>query len=828
MRVGFRLAIAYLKKQKGRTTSLVTSIALAVILVFTLNVIPESKSKHDIKKAYENFSDYHVEYNDINLETVEKFKKDKSIKDISDVVNLGDAVSNKGVSISLNSYSNDFIDAYGYENGPYGYNLIKGNEPKNDNEIVLEEKALKEMGLSDKLGQSINFDIIKKYIDENNQNQIYSKEKSFKLVGIVKKPDGFYDDNLYYKVKGFTKYTESQSILPKELVTHSGVLKFTSNAPSVSMVNKALDKYKLDENRFLINVQLNEAIQNYDMTKGGEIKTSNKLTPMIASALVIYNIFNIILIDITKQIGMIRAIGMAKKTVGYMICIQSFIVLIIGLAVGFLLGTLASYIGLRYISSEQISVYISKESIIEPALMAVVSVGIATIFTIYKCRKISPIEAIRSNNSSKSIKKDMFYHKAIRKMFGLTGYMAYRNIWRYKTRTILSILSISMAGSLLIINMVGFNQYEGNVDSLSPLIIQMGESDIILSHNSNNSNEYFNEYTKDEVSKLSKIDGVSELIKSMNVTGYLNSNVEITTSIKGYDNSTLKKIGKYIENGNNIENINLEDDTISGLVSSDATTIKDLKVGDVIEVKAPVVNDNEVKYINQKIKVVGLLSPEYVLNTEGGRHYQFQVILDQSSFEKLTGKNGFNNIVIKLQKSKEEDVVSKAKEIINENGFKKMESKYDNRKLSTTHNEGLKKEILVSVVLTMAISSINILCIVITSIMIRIKEISMLRAVGMSMKNIKRMIIKESFIYGVLSIIIAGLFSSYNTYKSMQRANEIFSQGLGIEQAYVFKVPTVEILQFGLVAIFICVIAGYIAQNKVSKLSIVDGLKNEE
>ncbi|ETJ29440.1 Efflux ABC transporter, permease protein, partial [human gut metagenome] len=56
----------------------------------------------------------------------------------------------------------------------YGYIFVKGNEPKNDNEIVLEEKALKEMGLSDKLGQSINFNIIKKYIDENNQNQIYS------------------------------------------------------------------------------------------------------------------------------------------------------------------------------------------------------------------------------------------------------------------------------------------------------------------------------------------------------------------------------------------------------------------------------------------------------------------------------------------------------------------------------------------------------------------------------------------------------------------------------------------------------------------------------
>lgn len=180
-----------------------------------------------------------------------------------------------------------------------------------------------------------------------------------------------------------------------------------------------------------------------------------------------------------------------------------------------------------------------------------------------------------------------------------------------------------------------------------------------------------------------------------------------------------------------------------------------------------------------------------------------------------------------MQKDKEEEVVSNVKEIINENRFKEMESKYENRKLSTEGNEKLKKEVLVSVVLTMVISSINIVCIVTTSIMIRVKEISTLRAIGMSIKNIKKMILKESIIYGVLSSIIAGVFSSYNIYKNMQRANEIFSQGLGIKQVYEFNVPVVEILQFGVAAILICVVAGYLANNRVPKLSIVERLRNE-
>lgn len=342
----------------------------------------------------------------------------------------------------------------------------------------------------------------------------------------------------------------------------------------------------------------------------------------------------------------------------------------------------------------------------------------------------------------------------------------------------------------------------------------------------------------------------------MNVTGYLNSNkenisdyykqsipldsdesnLEIGIAIKGYDKGTLKELAKYLEDGN-IDNLKKEGDTISAIVSNhfysgsavsnDSTTLKDLKVGDIIEVKIPIINGKEVKYVNQKIKVAGLLNPDYILKAEGGTDSRFQVILDKNSFENLTGKKGFNNISIKVEKDKEEEVVSKVKEIINEDDFKEMESKYENRKISTEGNIKLKKEVLVSVVITMFISSINIACIVITNIMIRVKEISTLRAIGMSIKNIKKMILKESIIYGVLSSIIAGVFSSYNIYKNMQRANKIF-QEMGTKQVYEFKVPVVEILQFGVAAILICVIAGYLAKNRVSKLSIVEGLKNEE
>ncbi|MBW4862717.1 MAG: hypothetical protein KZY55_08020 [Paeniclostridium sp.] len=49
MKISFKLAISYMKEQKGRTIALITSIALAVILVFALNVIPETQNKFEIE-----------------------------------------------------------------------------------------------------------------------------------------------------------------------------------------------------------------------------------------------------------------------------------------------------------------------------------------------------------------------------------------------------------------------------------------------------------------------------------------------------------------------------------------------------------------------------------------------------------------------------------------------------------------------------------------------------------------------------------------------------------------------------------------------------------
>lgn len=851
MKISFKLAIAYMKEQKGRTIALITSIALAVILVFALNVIPETQSKLEIKEAYKNFSDYHVEYSNLENDTVDKLKKDKEVTEINDVLGLGKIVGKNGTSLQLNSYSKDFLDSYGYE-------LIKGNGPKNTNEIVLEEKALKEMNLNDDLNQEIDFKIVKYYVDKNNENQIFSKDKKFKLVGIVKKPDEFYNESRGedHGVKAFTKDNSNEAILPNNLVTHNGFLYLNISKPDFGKVYEMINKYGLDDFRFRVNVGLTDALNEYKESKTTLYIIRQKLYPMVAATLVICNIFSIVLIDMTKQIGILRAIGLSKSKVRLMILIESVVVLILGLLLGFLLGVVASYLGFYVIYKKFVHLYISKASILEPMIMAYISVLISSLVPIYKSGKISPIDAIRSSDKVNKRQKNRFYYKLIRKIFGFTGEMAYKNLWRNKVRTILCIISISLGG-MLFINTMGLKNSEDRTSNNNQMpVVMMGNNDIKVSNNYNNTNSDFIKYSKDEIGKISRIKEVKNVNPIMALNGYLLVNskdltakyksskgigdeskkLEESLEIEGHNNESLKNLDKYIENGENINNKSkgkypkaLVTNYFYSIQESSPNTklLNEMKIGDLINIKIPIIKNNKLQYKNEKVEVAGILNGDYVLQ-EGGLSGGIKVVLNDEDFKNISGKNDYNKINIQIEKGSDKKVENEISKIISKNPFSKIESKYNYKNFYIKQTEKNTKQTLVIVGLILLISSINILCIIKANIMTRMKELSTLRAIGMSTKKLKNMIIKENIMYAVFASIVASVFASHSLYEFNKLSNIASRQGLGAKEDIKFVLPIFESLEFLIVSIIICLIAVFLCKKKIEKMSIVEGLNTNE
>ncbi|MGO0862687.1 hypothetical protein, partial [Clostridioides difficile] len=101
--------------------------------------------------------------------------------------------------------------------------------------------------------------------------------------------------------------------------------------------------------------------------------------------------------------------------------------------------------------------------------------------------------------------------------------MAYKNVWRSKTRTIVCVLSIGLAGTLYISKMAVYNN--DNIGNSSIQVGTMGKTDIILKKDINNTDERFTYYDDKYINEIEKIKEIKEVQPSMSINGFYNTDI---------------------------------------------------------------------------------------------------------------------------------------------------------------------------------------------------------------------------------------------------------------------------------------------------------------
>ncbi|MBE0070003.1 ABC transporter permease [Thermoanaerobacterium thermosaccharolyticum] len=852
MKVYIHLALAYLKKQRGRTIALVLGVALAVMLVFGTNVIFESQSRNQLANIYKMYGTYQGIFTNLNKDLTEKIKNDKDASKSAVAANLGSLVTDNGISIILNSTDKDYIEMN-------GYTLTKGHLPNKQGEIVLESQALKKMGLKEKLGETINFKIKKEYKDENGLNQIYMENKSFKLVGILDKPKQYYEG--YYSLRGFTYFKEGENnVLPDNLITYEEIVKLKSKANLSGQLNQIRERYNIGRWDYDLNIQLVTALDDYSSQNTNASVRHFNILIVITAILLIYNMFNISLIDMIKQIGMMRAIGSSKKQVRLIIGFQSLFILIIGLSLGLLMGIAFSYIGMKlfnfaFLDVSQSTVYISAKNIWNAVIVGTATVILSSIIPIWMSGRISPIEAMRKSDRSGGKQRNRGYHKFIKKISGITGEMAYKNVWRNKWRTIIIVVSVAMAGYLFIDDIAFLNNRDA-VYNTTPYVLNMQDYDFKLLFGPN-IDLYFTGYTNDDVKTISQIEGVKKVGTKVSMEGFLesdvndlendfkkyngisntNKNVETTIEVKGYDDDQLQGFKKYIDKGY-MSSLNISSDKYPNAVVYNyyydifkhklKGIRKDLKVGDIMTIRIPVIRNGKIAYEDKNIRVGALLKQEWIAKGDSTRGARMEIILPQKYLMTISGKSTYDQISVQSEAGKDTYVYNRINKILENKPFAEMESKLSYIEKSQKGFTGVLKSDMVIVALILLIAGMNVYNTLKTNLLIRTNEFATLRAIGMTAKQLKSMIIKESIIYGLLSSIIAALIGSYNVYSFYSLVNRQYKAGFNISERLQFKLPVIPILLYSAIVIVICILSSYVSAKKVEKLNIVEGLNITE
>lgn len=857
MKQSLILAIAYLKKQKSRTTALIIGITLAVMLVFGFNVIRESQSKNQLESIYKTHGSYDITFNNVNKDVASKLENDKAFKNSSESADLGEILDENGALIELNASNENYLNQN-------MYSLKKGRLPQKEGEIALEEKSIERMGLSTDLNQDLKFKIKKEYKDKNNINQIFMKEHKFKLVGIVERPSKVYDEP--YNLRAFTYFEEGKSnLIPDNLITYDGVLTLKLNHSGATNKANEFDKmykstYTTDESSISENTLLVIALDQYNSSTQSVDHT--EILVIITAIFLIYNIFNISLTEMINQIGMLKTIGGSKKHIRMIIAFQSFIVLIIGTVLGILLGIVFSYIGIKiynylFMDFNKVRLYISFNNILLAIKVGVFTVFISSAIQIYSAGKISPINALRKVDKSSGKQKNRFYHKWIRKNFGISGEMAYKNVWRNKVKAIVSILAISMGGILFINDM---SKARNNpFKYMDPKIVSIPQDSLNLKYDIYNTDENFVGYTDKDIEQILKIDSVKDINGKVNTKGFIKIKaenlqteykekygytdrykvIECDMKIKGYDDKQLNSFKEFIDKGTIPLSSNKVGQYPNAMVFNYyycpkeyryKEAIKGLKIGDIIEVKVPVLNEkNIIEYKNSKIRVSAFLNTTWRLKGSDVAENNLDVIVPQKEVTNYTGKNTYNEIFVKSETDKSSNINKKLSSMFNEkDSFKTIDSRFAREKKVEDGMKELMQTTLIEVSFLLLIAGLNIFITIKTNFLIRMNEFATLRALGMGIKQIKIMILKESLIYALTSSVIAIVIGGYNNFKFLIIANEMYKHGFGSNNTIPIKLPILEAIEFTIIAIVMCILATYVSKKKIEKLNIVEGLKIKE
>lgn len=842
-------------KHRGKTIALLSSIAISTMIIFCTLVIRDSGYESQIQEAKDLFGYYQVWFENLNYDKVKRLEIDTRIKKISRVKYICEIVNKKsGVKLDLNSYDKDFIKSLNYK--------LIGKEPIKDGEIVIEKEALNQMGIYNPLNKSIDMLLINEYTDNNGINNIDSKNKKFKIVGLIEKPDRYYKSlsNSISGVKTQAFIYKKSTLNIKNDNTYKGTIFLKRNICTSDFIGDVVKKLNLKFDDFYKNSEVSTAKLLKDSSKNNEENYKKVIILIIVSSLVIYNIFNIILQGIKRQIGIMRAIGMTRKNIKIMFSQLIFIYIVLGTLIGIVIGVLISYFGIRLVYGYSSRLKIENISIISSFIVSIISVTISTFILLRKSSKMSIVELIKSNEK---------YKRRFKKKFNLSKNiiidMSIKNVCRNKSRTIITITVLTLVGAMFIFNFTLKEELKKNIEKgITGGIWGMsyGNIDKTVSGSIDGSESLFYKIDKNMINKIKGINGVKEIQPNFfNSSAYIKlsseklskdykdelkrkSNLykEIYTNeypicIRGYSDRMLNDRNSFIKEGKNLLNakeekykkVILVNNTYSGVLHSfEAKVIDKVRVGDILSVKIPVYKDGIKQYKIFNVEVSAIMDKFFASSQDGNVGIDgAQIIFREDDYRELTNQKEYNKVYLIIKQGKLDEVEKKLNKLIEDYSFSSIGGKGEDLKFIGLQQNSEDRLTIIYQCLILFIISINSILIMRSNIIVRKKELSTLRAIGVSLRDIKKSLIIESQFYGVVASIIGAIISIIYQYIGILETNNMLKQG-SFKGMIEFNLPWKQIIILFIIFIFIGFISVYISKDKIEGTSIIEGISENE
>ena len=493
-----KLTLKNLRLNKVRTIVTIVGIMLSAALITVVSGMALSGRQTMIDGQKTWSGNYDVALDIIDTAKIDKIRQNRNVENAFYKERLGYARTKNAdgeicdysvLAMSENTYGNCFkID------------LIKGKFPTNSGEAVVTKSFKTQDGKNVKVGDKITLDVgvltdkDGNVLDEEGIHNLLQKDfnkcsiiidtvkRTYTVTGIIERPktSELYDPSNFSMI-----YTVSDEKAPVEAIKTKHMNKlyiaYTPQSESNYLQNTAdILGFKADDMSNVISDEISPEDQQTSGINAYEFNSillsmkgygSNEATNtvifslaviiiiivMLASVFVIRNSFAISITEKTSMYGMLASVGATKRQIRRNVLFEGFILGLIGIPLGILLGLGVNAILVTILNSvlgDMLSgatfVFVTPTiPIICAIVLSAVTIFCSSFFIALRPSTIPPLFAIRSNNEIKLKNNNPYLtSKLTKKLFGVGGEIASKSLKRsrkkYRTTVISIVVSVAM------------------------------------------------------------------------------------------------------------------------------------------------------------------------------------------------------------------------------------------------------------------------------------------------------------------------------------------------------------------------------------------------
>lgn len=422
------------RKKKSRNAVAVLAVILTTMMFTTLFTLTQSMGKH--------LTEMYLRQSGTTAQASAKYITDAQIARIAahpDVVSSGWSLV-LGITENERLAGRQVEIRYGTDQyAEESFSLpTTGHMPEKPDEIAMDTYTLERLGIPLELGEQVTLEWRK---------DLYTSEmtsSTFVLCGWWEGNASVYTDMAWVSEEfardacGNVEEPASGQICGQRMMS----VNFTENAEIEEAMNSVLEDCGLTELEFQVNLAYSPEIQQNIFQENLPLYGGMVLV-FVAGYLIIYNVFQISVASDISFYGRLKTLGMTKKQIQKMIYGQGSLISLLGIPVGLVLGYL---LGTRLVPVLLAGTGTVSTASVHPviffgaALFAYVTVQISCMLPARIAGKVPPMEALRYTDADTGIKKQK---KKTRKSFFLAG-MAWENLWRNRRRTVMVICSLTL------------------------------------------------------------------------------------------------------------------------------------------------------------------------------------------------------------------------------------------------------------------------------------------------------------------------------------------------------------------------------------------------